>query len=87
MNFNPHDINVKLTHVVGTQRAQVILRLTKTIAVSVVEMPDGTAESAIVEMDKDRVTSVLTDSKVVSDLASILRELNEAQTEHVESNE
>jgi hypothetical protein len=85
MTFDPHNIDVVMTHVVGTQRAQVKLRLSDTMSISLVEMGDGTQEMALVKLDKGRVTDVVGDSVKFHNLGDILRIIEENQTKKEES--
>lgn len=81
MTFDPHSIGVVLTHLVGTQRGRVKLHLSDSLAISLVEMGDGTQEMALVKHHKGKVTDVIGDSVPFHNLGDILRIIEESQTQ------
>jgi hypothetical protein len=86
MTFYPHSIGVVLTHLMGTQRGQIKLHLSDSLAISLVEISDGTQEMALVKHHKGKITDVIGDSVPFHNLGDILRIIEESQTQ-IEDNE
>jgi len=81
MTFDPHSIDVVLTHAVGTQRAQVKLLLSDSLAISLVEIGDGRQEMALVKHYKGKAGFVVGDSVPFDNLGDVLRIIEESQTQ------
>lgn len=85
MNFDPHEVSVSIKLNAITRKPHVIMMLSKNIGISMVTFSDGTQEIATVKMKNGEVAAVLNESKPFSDLASILREINEAHIKYIEN--
>ena len=73
------DISISIGHAVGTSRGHMKLFVSKNIFVSMVEMPDGTQEIALVRRTEDG-EKVITDSMRFSSMSSVLSHIALAQS-------
>ena len=76
---NPHEISVSIGHAVGTSRGHMKVFVSKNIFVSMVELPDGRQEIAVVRRTEDG-EKVITDSVPFSSMGDILSHVELAQS-------
>lgn len=72
MTFEPHNITISLRQTKVGQRGQLLIPLSPTIGVSLVEMEDGPQEMAVVRLKNGKVDEVISDSTPCFTLGDLL---------------